>query len=1084
MKHSILTFRVWGGQFLILFLMIFGHSVVRSQHDQVKSVYDDKGTIKTDTFIPQAIIGGSFSNTSPGYIVSLFNGNSFLGAGVIIDSKTILTAAHIVDNFYQAPHFITVKAGSPFLSVSSQESAASQLIVHPNFICDFHNFDPCPNDIALLKLQTPFTLDANVKRIKLVNECDGSLSSLVYGKNTTIHGWGATAVGSTSNAGALKQTSQPVFNVQTSSFWASEPYYSQHFVSPGMFAIHDPNSQAYSGDSGGPCVIQNDNVNYLVGIISWGRFPELSNDPSLLYPTVLTDVAHNYDFIFNNMEITCQNLSKPVLSNGEVNLCGKSMDLNQYRTGGLPQGSTIIWSTDCDPSDGLNAPFNGVIQTPGIYYVYFYDPTKNCYSRHNKIIVKATCQNIGDVVINSSISLSTDNTYFSIHVKNNSTLTIPANVTLKIVDRIIVDAGSKLILNGKLTKCDNCNSWKGVEVFGKEVFYQQLPSGEVEMNSNAIIEYAEVGINATPSANQSTTQYPGGKVTISSGAIKECSLGVKFGQNGNFFNVQDPSTIFGCTFTNCLQGISLFRNRGVTIQNCIFQTLPPSVSYAGIKSVNSTFKCKTSQFYHFEYGILFENLYPNSDAFDATGCTFAECEVGIYNGSVDNLVKGNINTCDFLGNKGAGIDSRGICDIDISSNTFIGNGSEFSVGGLSSWFTNDASLVRDNQFVSNQYGHLADGDNKLIYLTNCHEYNAESDMDVAGNVFPQQGDEFDAASNSFSKFGIPSITSNHNFDYYIQNGTHYSSPKYPQENGFNRVFKGLFQQLDCGSGFTLPTIPSRYNWWLCPPVGTFLVFQTIQDLKSQKQAILNNTGLDPRIKAILIARLDMCLKKLKEQYVNDTKNNSDGKTTVINFLKSDENFSQRATAYGLMVDEGHYQAARSFLAIIAPENQGEVDFVNSQYIVLDVLEGVRDQHSFSPSELINIESTGMARNPYSGFGRTLYKHATGILLQPAYQYAAQPSPRSKDISQPSESAIKCYPNPVKENIIHIDLPNSNNKAMFEAKFMDMNGNVKKQTLIKNEQNELDISEINAGIYILLISDNDQNIIFTQKIVKI
>ena len=128
----------------------------------------------------------------------------------------------------------------------------------------------------------------------------------------------------------------------------------------------------------------------------------------------------------------------------------------------------------------------------------------------------------------------------------------------------------------------------------------------------------------------------------------------------------------------------------------------------------------------------------------------------------------------------------------ISDNSFTNNQTGVFSSGRSSAKINDNDFLygttavyqdmtggdTDNLIVSNSllfspYGFSFHGKNASSFLDNCHESAIVLDVEMMqdASVFNQQGDEFDAAGNCFSKGSIPSIIADTDTDplqYYIK----------------------------------------------------------------------------------------------------------------------------------------------------------------------------------------------------------------------------------------------------------------------------------------------------------------------------
>lgn len=153
----------------------------------VRTVHAD-ATRKVDV---QEIIGGTDAAASaPPWMVALIANTEsadipikrlqFCG-GVLVSSEWILTAAHCVLRSSVSNTSVILGQGD-IEAVGVQQSALSQIVVHPNY-----NSSTFENDVALLKLETPTQLEP-------VSLLDESLSVAVAGQAATAFGWGQAYV--------------------------------------------------------------------------------------------------------------------------------------------------------------------------------------------------------------------------------------------------------------------------------------------------------------------------------------------------------------------------------------------------------------------------------------------------------------------------------------------------------------------------------------------------------------------------------------------------------------------------------------------------------------------------------------------------------------------------------------------------------------------------------------------------------------------------------------------------------------------------------------------------------------------------
>jgi uncharacterized repeat protein (TIGR01451 family) len=260
------------------------------------------------------IVGGSTAQEGawPWQVAVLFNGmtpsNGQFCAGSLITPEWIVTAAHCAD----VTTNIDIQAGIHALSSGAgQKRDVSTVIVHPNYNSTTFN-----NDIALVKVSAPFTLNSTVSTIFPLTTEDGSLAN--PGVTATVTGWGTTS-SSGSDSDVLLQVEVPI--ISTSDCNASTSYngnVTANMICAGF--IDDGGKDSCQGDSGGPLVVPEGSGWRLAGIVSWGIGCALPR-----FPGVYTRVSEMTDFINQHTGVFSADISlsktvSPVKSSPEGEL--------------------------------------------------------------------------------------------------------------------------------------------------------------------------------------------------------------------------------------------------------------------------------------------------------------------------------------------------------------------------------------------------------------------------------------------------------------------------------------------------------------------------------------------------------------------------------------------------------------------------------------------------------------------------------------------------------------------------------------------------------------------------------------------
>ncbi|NP_001156363.1 trypsinogen precursor [Sus scrofa] len=205
------------------------------------------------------IVGGytCAANSVP-YQVSLNSGSHFCG-GSLINSQWVVSAAHCYKSRIQVrlgEHNIDVLEGN------EQFINAAKIITHPNF-----NGNTLDNDIMLIKLSSPATLNSRVATVSLPRSCAAA------GTECLISGWGNTKSSGSSYPSLLQCLKAPVLS--DSSCKSSYPgQITGNMICVGFL---EGGKDSCQGDSGGPVVCNGQ----LQGIVSWGYGCAQKNKPGV-----------------------------------------------------------------------------------------------------------------------------------------------------------------------------------------------------------------------------------------------------------------------------------------------------------------------------------------------------------------------------------------------------------------------------------------------------------------------------------------------------------------------------------------------------------------------------------------------------------------------------------------------------------------------------------------------------------------------------------------------------------------------------------------------------------------------------------
>ena len=347
-------------------------------------------------------------------------------------------------------------------------------------------------------------------------------------------------------------------------------------------------------------------------------------------------------------------------------------------------------------------------------------------------------------------------------VKNGAELRLTGVISFSPLNRIIVEQGGKLVVDGA-TLTDACDmTWKGIQVWGDRYGDQDTLTGSDQgilvLKNGAQIENARVGVDVVDLTNVGSTS--GGVVRANNATFLNCVKAVSFGQyeqdNISYFrnvhvlaNAPINDLSYGGNTTG--QMVSIWGTYGIEFTDCTFEFDHDNPSFetplakhlwpTGIVSESGGFRLQAGSsggnlFKNLQFGLSLFDFFSPVNKIRCSNSTFENVlygsfSHGLYNAKFDNNTfkipdaDENIDPYGYFGWYNAAYELLGNTFTSLSGDNTEGAVGVVTRGTAATIAENGGWISNDNRFEKLERAYQAELTNSYLQVR-CNDFDGNS----------------------------------------------------------------------------------------------------------------------------------------------------------------------------------------------------------------------------------------------------------------------------------------------------------------------------------------------------------------------